>query len=148
MKRFLLLFLALAIATPAMAQMGVVQKVHDGLTTTYRLYSNGNITKSGFFGSETLIDNGTGTRMIAAGSGNLYCLKNNGNIWYYRGGMNWIQADNGTGTSEIWVQSGRVFARKDNGQVWGCIDPFSMNWQPMGGRAFAQAANFGKLHAE
>ena len=148
MKRFLMLFLALAIATPAMAQFGVKQKVHDGLTTTYRLYQNGNITKSSLFSRETMIDNGTGTRMIAAGSGNLFCLKNNGNIWYYRGGMSWVQADNGTGTAEIWVRGGQVWCRKDNGQVWACVNPYNMQWQPMNGVGFVRAANFGKLYGE
>jgi hypothetical protein len=148
MKRMLMLFLVLAIATPAMAQFGHrVQKVRDGLTT-YNLYSSGNITKSGFFGRETLIDNGTGTRMIAAGGGNLFCLKNNGNIWFYRGGMSWTMADNGTGTSEIWVRGGQVWCRKDNGQVWACVDPYNMQWQPRSGSNWVRAANFGKLYGE
>ena len=148
MKRFLMMFLVLALATPAMAQWNsTVQTVHDGFTT-YSLYASGNITKHGFFGRETLIDNGTGTKMIAAGGGNLYCLKNNGNIWMYRGGMSWIQADNGTGTSEIWVQGGQVWCRKDNGQVWACTNPFNMQWQPMSGPAMTRAVNFEKLEAK
>lgn len=148
MKRFVMMLLVLALATPAMAQFGMqVQRVRDGLTT-YTLWSNGNISKSGFFGRETLIDNGTGTRQIAAGGGNLFCLKNNGNIWMWRGNMNWIMADNGSGTSEIWVQSGRVYCRKNNGQVWACVNPYNMQWQPMGGSNWVRAQNFGKLYGE
>src|SRR5262245_61469626 len=114
MKRILsTVFLALVLVAPALAQFGVpVQTVRDGLTGKFVLYSSGNITKEGLF-SRQLIDNGTGTRMIAAGGGNLYCLKNNGNIWMWRGGMSWIQADNGTGTQEIWVRGGRVYCRKN-----------------------------------
>lgn len=148
MKRFLMLFLVLAVATPAMAQFGGrVQSVRDGLTK-YNLYSSGNITRSGLFGRETLIDNGTGTRMIAAGGGNLFCLKNNGNVWFYRGGMSWTMADNGTGTSELWVRGGRAYVRKNNGQVFMCVDPYNMQWQSMGGSNWVRAQNFGKLFGE
>jgi hypothetical protein len=147
MNRILAAVLVLALASPVLAQFGhKVQKARDGFTT-YTLYANGHITKKGLLGGESLIDNGTGTRMIAAGGGNLYCLKNNGNIWMWQGGMSWIQADNGTGTSEIWVRSGRVYCRKNNGQVWGCIDPYRMQWQPFGASAFARAENFERLHA-
>lgn len=148
MKRVVMMLLVLALATPSFAQFGFqVQKVRDGLTT-YRLYSSGNITKSGMFGREYLIDNGTGTRQIAAGGGNLYCLKNNGNIWMWQGNMNWIMADNGTGTNEIWVRGGQVFCRKNNGQVWACINPHAMQWQPANGGWFVRAENFGKLYGE
>jgi hypothetical protein len=153
MKRIVLMLLVLAMATPAMAQWTAfgspVQRVRDGLTTVYTLYSSGNITRHGLFGREELIDNGTGTRMIAAGGGTVYCLKNNGNIWMWRGAMNWIQADNGTGTTEIWVRGGQVWCRKDNGQVWACVNPYNMQWQPMGpGFARAAVANFAKIYGE
>lgn len=145
MNRLMIALLVLVLATPSFAQFGRVQSVRDGFTT-YTLYANGNITKHGVFGREELIDNGTGTRMIAAGGGNLFCLKNNGNIWMWQRGMSWIMCDNGTGTAEIWVRGGRVYCRKNNGQVWSCIDPYRMQWQPMGGRAFARAENFDRLH--
>ena len=149
MKRMLMMFLVLAMATPALAQFGgVVQTAHDGLFTTYTLYSSGNITKHGLFGREELVDNGTGTRMIAAGSGQLFCLKDNGNIWMWRGGMSWIQADNGTGTSEIWVRGGQCWCRKNNGQVWACVNPYNMKWQPMSGPAMTRTVNFEKLYGE
>ena len=147
MKKIMTVLLVLAFATPSFAQFfgHSVQKVRDGLTT-YTLYSSGNITKNGLFGREQLIDNGTGTRMIAAGGGNLYCLKDNGNIWMWRGGMSWTQIDNGTGTAEIWVRRGQAFCRKNNGQVWACTDPFSMSWTPVnGGHFFTARANFDAL---
>lgn len=147
MKRVVMMLLVLALATPALAQFGhKVQKARDGLTT-YTLYASGYITKSGLFGRETLIDNGSGTTMIAAGGGTVYCLKNNGNIWMWRGNMNWIMADNGTGTSEIWVRGSQLYCRKNNGQVWACVNPYNMQWQPAHG-FFARAENFGKLYGE
>lgn len=147
MTRLLVVFLALALVAPCLAQCDVpVQKVRDGFTT-YVLYASGNICKEGFFGRRELIDNGTGTRMIAVGGGNLFCLKNNGNIWWWRGGMSWLMVDNGTGTAEIWVSHGRVHCRKDNGQVWSCIDPYNMRWQPQyNGRILHRVANFNRLH--
>jgi len=147
MKNMMLVMLFLvACAVPAKAQFGVpVQTVYDS-GVTYTLFSSGNITKSGGWGfGNQLIDNGTGTTMIAAGGGRLYVLKNNGNVWMYDGSFRMI--DNGTGSSRIWVEFNTVFVQKNNGQVFQCVDPYSMQWQPANGgfRNFVRAANFEKL---
>ena len=77
----MLVLLVLAIAHPCHAQWGYpVQTVYDS-GYSYTLYSSGNISRSGGWGGSQLIDNGTGTRMLAAGMGYLYVLKNNGQVW-------------------------------------------------------------------
>jgi hypothetical protein len=148
--RLLTVLAVLVLAHPCLAQYGYpVQTVRDGFSATYTLYSSGNITRDGFFRRE-LIDNGTGTKMIAAGSGSLFCLKNNGNIWMYRGsGMNWIQIDNGTGTSRIWVQYGRCYCQKNNGQIWTCVDPYRGQWQPLNGpRSVTRVGNYDAINGK
>lgn len=142
------LMILVASAVPAKAQWGYpVQTVYDS-GYTYTLYSSGNITRSSGWGQQ-LIDDGTGTRMIAAGHGSLYVLKNNGNIWMWRH-ERWQMIDNGTGTSEIWVDWGTVYCRKNNGQTWRCLDPYRMQWQPAGGgwHGLVRAQNFDKLHGK
>lgn len=150
MKNIMMVALLLvAMAVPAKAQWGYpVQTVYDS-GYTYVLYSSGNIIRDGGWNGRILIDNGTGTQMIAAGGGRLYVLKNNGNIWMHDG--QWRMIDNGTGTSQIWVSWGTVYCRKNNGQEWRCINPYTMQWQQTGGwggRNAVRAANFEKLHAD
>ena len=147
MNRTMLVLLPLvAFAVPAKAQWGVpTQTVYDS-GYTYTLYSSGNITRSGGWGfGAQLIDNGTGSQMIAAGGGRLYVLKNNGNVWMWDG--NWRMIDNGTGSSRIWVDFGTVFVQKNNGQVFQCVNPYAMQWQPANGgfRNFVRVTNFEKL---
>jgi len=147
-KTLMVLMLLVVLAVPAKAQYGYpVQTVYDS-GYTYTLYSSGNITKAGGWGGSVLIDNGTGTTMIAAGGGRLYVLKNNGNIWMNDGA--WRMIDNGTGTSQIWVSWNTVYCRKNNGQTWRCVDPYSMQWAPDGGgfRNAVRVENFEKLAAE
>ena len=144
-RTMLVLLVLVTLAAPARAQWGYpVQNVYDS-GYTYVLYSSGNIVREGGWGGRVLIDNGTGTQMIAAGGGRCYVLKNNGNIWMYEG-SNWRMIDNGTGTSRIWVDYGTVCCRKNSGQVWRCVDPYSMQWQQTGGRDGIRAANFEALH--
>jgi hypothetical protein len=144
----MVLAILVAVATPASAQYGYpAQTVYDS-GYTYILYSSGNIVREGSWGRRELIDDGTGTRMIAAGGGRCYALKNNGNIWMFDG--SWRMIDNGTGTSEIWVDWGTVHCRKNNGQVWRCVNPYTMQWQQTNGgwRNMVRAQNFEKLEAE
>lgn len=143
--------LALAIAAPCAANHYgnyPVQTVYDS-GSTYVLYANGNIYRERGWGRREMIDDGTGTRMIAAGGGMLYCLKNNGNIWMFDQ-YRWQKIDDGTGTSRIWVEWGTVYCQKNNGRIWRCIDPYSMQWQPAdGGRAWrseTRGRNFERLH--
>ena len=143
-KLMMVLLLLVAMAVPAQAQWGYpVQNVSDS-GYTYVLYSSGNIVREGGWGGRVLLDNGTGTTMIAAGGGRCYVLKNNGNIWMWDG--SWRMIDNGTGTSQIWVDWGTVYCRKNSGQVWRCVNAYSMQWQQTsGGRDVVRAANFDKL---
>src|SRR5262249_50559416 len=76
-KMMLVLAILVAMAVPAQAQWGYpVQHVYDS-GYTYILYSSGNIVREGGWGGRVLIDNGTGSSMIAAGNGRCYVLKNN-----------------------------------------------------------------------
>jgi hypothetical protein len=150
-RLFTMALLALALATPCAANHYddyAVQTVYDG-GHTYVLYASGNIYRDSGWGRRELIDDGTGTRMIAAGHGRLYCLKNNGNIWMFDQ-YRWRMIDNGTGTSRIWVEWGTVYCQKNNGRVWRCVDPYSMQWQPTDGgwgrRSETRARNFDRLH--
>ena len=147
-RTMMVLLLLVAMAVPASAQWGYpTQTVYDS-GYTYTLFSSGNITRDGGWGGRVLLDDGTGSSMIAAGSGKLYVLKNNGNIWMHDGA--WRMIDNGTGTSRIWVDWGTVYAQKNTGQTWRCVDPYSMSWQPTNGggwRNMARVQNFEKLTA-
>ena len=112
------------------------------------LYASGTLVRDGGWGGRILLADGTGSRMIAACSGRLYVLKNNGNIWMHDGA--WRMIDNGTGTARIWVDWGTVYAQKNTGQTWRCVDPYSMSWQPTNGggwRNMARVQNFEKLTA-
>jgi hypothetical protein len=145
---FMMALLALAVAQPCAAYHGhAVQTVYDG-GYTYILLSNGNILREGGWGRQELIDDGTGSQMIAAGHGRLYCLKNNGNIWMFDQ-RRWRMIDNGTGTTRIWVEWGTVCCQKNNGQTWRCVDPYRMQWEPTGGgwgfRSVTRSSNFERL---
>ena len=148
-RMMLVLLLLAAYAIPAQAQYGYpTQTVYDN-GFTYTLYSSGNITRDGGWGGRVLLDDGTGTRQMAAGGGRLYVLKNNGNVWMHDGA--WRMIDNGTGTAQIWVDYSTCYVRKNNGQTFRCVDPYSMQWQAADGggfRNFVRAANFDKLLAK
>lgn len=145
--RTLMIVTLLSVATSAHAQMGYpVQTVHDS-GYKYILYSSGNIIRESGWFRRDLIDDGTGSSMIAAGGGRLYVLKNNGNIWMWDQSR-WTMADNGTGTSRIWVEWGTVYCQKYSGQVWRCTNPYGMQWQQVNGgwRNVARVANFTALN--
>lgn len=64
------------------------------------------------------VDSGTGTQMIAGDDlGNLYVLKDNGNIWRSTDLSSWNKIDEGTGTKQIAAYNGTVYALKTEGNV-------------------------------
>ena len=143
-RMMLVLVAVMAFGGPVQAQHGYpVQSVYDN-GWKYILYSSGNIVRENGWGRRELIDNGTGSRMIAAGNSRCYVLKNNGNIWMWQN-YNWRMIDNGTGTAEIWVNWNTVYCRKNNGRVWRCVNPYTMQWQPVGWRQDGREARFANL---
>src|ERR1700736_6179415 len=69
------------------------------------------------FAQFQLLDNGTGTLMVASDGQAAYALKNNGNIWCFANGQ-WQMIDNGSGTRQIAAAGGYCYALKNNGEVW------------------------------
>jgi len=65
------------------------------------------------------IDSGTGTKQIVADGGELYALKDSGEVWRYFNG-NWYKIGAATGgqTREISVRDGFVVALNNNSDVW------------------------------
>lgn len=104
------------------------EKIDDG-TGTKEIFAHAggvyshkdNSTLWEYSGAETgwqKIDDGRDTRQVAGDrGGNLYALKNNGNIWQYTKGS-WYKIDDGKGTRQIQAARGSVYALKDNGNIW------------------------------
>jgi hypothetical protein len=59
------------------------------------------------------------TKQVVAGSGELYRLHKNGEIWRYTGsGQNWVMVDAFSGNVEISASSNGLLVRHTAGDVW------------------------------
>lgn len=120
----MLLALALALgagpapaAGPAAQVNPVVQRVKAG-PYDYVLQANGNIwIDNGLM--RKLLDDGTGTIMMAGEYNSLFILKKTSQVWWYDG-KGWNMIDEGEGTVRIYLEGGAVHAEKQNGDVWRC----------------------------
>jgi hypothetical protein len=112
------ILLALVLAASARANApAIVQRVPVG-PYEYVLYSNGNIYVDNGL-ARKLLDDGTGTVMIAGEHNSLAILKKTSQIWWYDG-KGWNLIDEGEGTTKITMQQGQIYATKANGDMWRC----------------------------
>ena len=75
----------------------------------YALKSNGNVWR--YDGDWKKVDNGTGTKQIAAGDGILYVLKDSGTVWNHRRGK-WTKIKGMKGARRLYVSGTDVYAQR------------------------------------
>jgi hypothetical protein len=99
------------------------------------------------------IDNGTGTKALAASGTKLYKLKNNGEIWAYSGtAQNWQKIDNNPATIAIAAAGNNLYQLHNNGKIWKYTGVPLSGWQCLDAntatKAIAAAGNnLYQLHA-
>lgn len=118
-----------------------IRQVTSDENDLYALGASGRVYRRSLGGGPVQqVDDGTGTRMLAASRGVLYLLKESGWIFQRRQGT-WRQIDDGSQTRMITASGGRMYVLKESGQVW-CYDG-----QGFGGGPVVEKVGVRSIHA-
>jgi hypothetical protein len=130
----------------ARIENAVMAAIDEG-SLLFAMSANGNVFRR-VSGQWQMIDDGTGSRQIEASNGQLYVLKEGGNVW--RSGdilkaPRWEKIDDGTGTRQIAIDGDDVYVLKGDGRLWR-FEAAASRWQglsPAGARLVAMRVRDG-----